>query len=108
MTGATFATSRRRQRRTMHRYPTLAFILVVTSALAGCTSLGSLSPEKDDTTFTPSQSNLASLTEVIEKHPEDPQAYNMRGSVFAETGRTEQALADFNKEISLAANYDQY
>ena len=43
----------------------------------------------------------------MEKHPDDPQAYNMRGSVFAENGRNEQALADFNKAISLDPNYAQ-
>ncbi len=76
-------------------------------ALAGCGSFGNSASEKDETVYTPSQSNLTSLTEVIEKHPDDPQAYNVRGSVFAESGHSEQALADFNKAINLDANYAQ-
>jgi len=45
-----------------------AWLLVASSAvLAGCGSLGnSSSSEKDNTLYTPSQSNLTSLTEVIE------------------------------------------
>ena len=31
----------------------------------------------------------------------------MRGSVLADTGQAEQALADFNKAISLDPNYAQ-
>ena len=56
-------------------------------ALAGCASLGNppASP-RDDALYATSQSNLVSLTEVIEKHPDDPQAYNMRGSVLGEAG----------------------
>ena len=55
-------------------------------ALAGCATLGGPPSAKDDALYATSQSNLASLTEVIEKHPDDPQAYNMRGSVLAQAG----------------------
>ncbi len=54
-----------------------------------------------------SSSNIASLTETIKNNPNDPQAYNMRGSVLAQAGKTEEALADFNKAISLDPNYGQ-
>src|SRR4029077_5378436 len=75
-------------------------------ALAGCASLGNppASP-RDDALYANSQSNLVSLPEVVEKHPDAPQAYNMRGSVLGGAGRQEQALADFNKAISLAPHY---
>jgi Flp pilus assembly protein TadD len=64
-------------------------------------NLGSLSPsaERDEPAQLASQSNIASLT--------DPQAYNMRGSVLAQAGRTDAALADFNKAVSLDPNYGQ-
>src|SRR5271170_2296335 len=79
-----------------------AALLAAALALAGCEGLGNLaSSETDDALAANTQPNLASLTEVIQKHPEDPQAYNMRGSVLAETGHTELALADFNKAIGL-------
>src|ERR1700682_2135660 len=75
-------------------------------ALAGCTTLGNPpAAENNDPAYATAQPNLASLSEVIEKHPNDPQAYNMRGAVFGEAGRSEQALTDFNKAISLDPNY---
>ena len=38
-----------------------------------------------------------SLSEVIEKHPNDPQAYNMRGSVFGQAGRNERGARRFQQ-----------
>src|SRR6516164_5455536 len=77
-------------------------------ALTGCTTLGNPpSSAGEDALYANSQSNLVSLTEVVDKHPDDPQAYNMRGSVLGGAGRQEQALADFSKAISLDPNYAQ-
>ena len=78
----------------------------------GCSiNLGSLTPSSSSATPEPakltSSTNIASLTETIKSHPNDPQAYNMRGSVLAQAGKTDEALADFNKAISLDANYGQ-
>ena len=54
-----------------------------------------------------SPANMASLTEVITRNPDDAQAYNMRGTVLGRAGRSSEALADFDKAISLDPNYAQ-
>ena len=85
-------------------------IALVAVTLCGCSiNLGSLSPssEREEPAQLTSSSSIASLTEAIKRNPNDPQAYNMRGSVLAQAGKTEEALADFNKAISLDANYGQ-
>ena len=86
------------------RLPPLAAILLV---LAGCATGGNPASDRDKPLYPGSQSNLSSLSEIIAAHPDDPQAYNMRGTVYGEAGHTEQALADFSKAISLDPNYTQ-
>ena len=76
-------------------------------ALTACSGLGTIAGPDNEAPIAPSQSNLASLSEAVQKHPDDPQAYNMRGSVLADAGNAEAALADFNKAISLDPNYAQ-
>src|SRR5271163_1702661 len=84
----------------------VAVVAMALQALAGCATLSGPSASDNDTAlYATSQSNLASLSEVIQKHPEDPQAYNMRGAVYGETGRNDEALADFSKAVSLDPNY---
>ena len=78
--------------------------------LAGCSSdafLSTTMPEAQEAAAATSEANLASLTSVVERNPNDPQAYNTRGSVYGQAGRYEQALADFDKAISLDAKYAQ-
>ena len=54
-----------------------------------------------------SPANIASLTEVVQRNPNDAQAYNVRGSVLGRAGRNQEALADFDRAIALDANYAQ-
>ena len=83
-------------------------MLAASLALSGCSTMleggGGLAPEA---TYAASPANIASLTEVIRDTPNDPQAYNMRGTVLAQAGRRQEALADFNKAIALDPKYAQ-
>lgn len=54
-----------------------------------------------------SQVNLQSLTDVINRNPSDPSAYNVRGIAYAESGRTRDAIADFDRAISLDPSFFQ-
>ena len=77
-------------------------------ALAGCATLGNPpAAENNDPAYTTAQPNLASLSEVIEKHPSDPQAYNMRGAVFGDAGRNDEAaglVREFNQMAERVAD----
>jgi hypothetical protein len=75
---------------------TSALITITAIALgaAGCSiNLSSLSPssepEKQETPQVTSSNNIGSLTEAIKNNPNDPQTYNMRGTVLAQAGKTE-------------------
>src|SRR5665213_2353764 len=86
----------------------LAGLALTTLALAGCqTVTGSPTTEAEDNLLAASPANIASLTGVVQSNPTDPQAYNMRGSVFGQAGRNDEALTDFNKAVSLDPNYAQ-
>jgi cytochrome c-type biogenesis protein CcmH/NrfG len=94
--------------RRLPRAPAAIGLTAITSAaiaLGGCSmTLGSLTnaPEpKEEPAQITSAANISSLSETIKNNPDNPQAYNMRGSVLAQAGKTEEALADFNKAISL-------
>src|SRR5262249_12313746 len=64
---------------------TVQFVLLSVTffAFAACTMPGAPGAASEDKPLYPGpQSNVASLSEVITAHPDDPQAYNMRGSVY--------------------------
>jgi hypothetical protein len=87
-------------------------LVAIALGTTGCSiNLSSLSPpsepEKQETPQVTSSNNIGSLTEAIKSNPNDPQAYNSRGSVLAQAGKTAEALADFNQAISLDSNFGQ-
>ncbi|MEA2934375.1 MAG: hypothetical protein QOD74_1021 [Variibacter sp.] len=82
--------------------------LAASLALAGCNTLANApTTPPDETQMVASPSNIASLTEVIQGNPNDPQAYNVRGTVLGRANRNQEAITDFNKAISLDPNYAQ-
>jgi len=84
------------------------FVALVGLALGGCSSIMNMPGSAvDESASAASPANLASLTDVLNKNPSDPQAYNMRGSVLGQSGRYQEALTDFEKAIALDPNYSQ-
>ena len=86
------AVERRHLRRPGEAHPRCALAAL---ALAGCSTRQIVSGERCAVYALAIQ--LASLSEVIEKHPDDPQAYNMRGSVLAEAGNAEAGARRFQQ-----------
>ena len=83
-------------------------VACIAVALCGCSiNLGALTPssDKEEPARLVSPSNTVALSEAIKADPNNPQAYNARGAVLAQAGKTEDALADFNKAISLDPTY---
>src|SRR5437588_7274780 len=96
--------------KTEHRLIRRALVLVAALALVGCSGASVLTnpvSEPNDPGNALSPANLASLTDVVERNPTDPQAYNIRGAVYGQAGQYEQALSDFNKAIGLDARFAQ-
>ena len=54
-----------------------------------------------------SEQNIASLTAVIARSPQDPEAYNVRGSAYGRAGQYREALQDFDRAIALNPNFYQ-
>ena len=84
-------------------------LVLVGLGLSACdtTSGGSMrriAVVEEDTQGT-SKVNIASLSEVIQRNPNDPGAYNTRGAAYARVGRYSDAISDFNKAVQIDPNY---
>src|SRR4051794_5641849 len=80
-------------------------VTALTLSLGACETLSPLSSPKvaergadDPQTAT---ANIASLSDVIERRPNDPIAFNQRGIAYAKNGRYQDAIADFGRAIKL-------
>jgi Flp pilus assembly protein TadD len=45
---------------------------------------------------------LADLNQAVRLEPDNVQAYKLRGSLLASSGRRDQAIADYRKALELA------
>ena len=52
-----------------------------------------------------SSENISSLSAVIQRNPQDPEGYNVRGSAYGRGGQYQAALKDFNQAIQLYPNF---
>ena len=43
--------------------------------------------------------NIDSLTQTVQKDPDNPEVYNTRGAAYARCGHYKEAVADFTKAI---------
>jgi tetratricopeptide (TPR) repeat protein len=48
--------------------------------------------------------NIESLSDVVQRNPNDATAFNTRGAAFARSGRYSDAIADFNKALQIDPN----
>ena len=90
-------------------------VLAVAAALAVAAcgeTFGGMAPgarvaetEADAAAQASSAGNLASLTQIIERNPQDPASYNTRGVVYAKLGRYSSAVADFSHAIELDPHF---
>ena len=54
-----------------------------------------------------SEANIASLSAVVDRNPNDAEAYNVRGTAYGRAGMLSQALRDFNRAIALNRRFHQ-
>ena len=78
--------------------------------LAGCETMGGVtagsSPvETEDRQV--ASTDIASLSAVVQKNPNDAEAWNMRGSAYARSSQYDLAVKDFNQALTLQPNFAQ-
>ena len=93
-------------RRGQYRAALIGPALILSLGLAGCETVGAVGsvgtgvaevvPQSKDTGV-----NIESLTDVINRNPNDSEAYNTRGAAYARIGNFTDAIADFTKAVQL-------
>src|SRR5215204_7191176 len=84
--------------------------VLVGMALAGCNTVASVDRTGgvavvEEETKEASGANISSPSEVIQRNPSDPAAYNTRGAAYARLARYSDAINDFNKAVQVDPNY---
>lgn len=83
-------------------------IVLLAGLLAACQGAGlqnaSLSGQNSQAG---SAANLDSLTAVVDRTPNDPNAYNIRGAALGKSGRYDDAIADFNRALQINPRFAQ-
>src|SRR5690606_34688988 len=75
---------------------------------AGCqTATGPLGEVAAIDSAQGSSENISSLTAVINRSPNDAEAYNVRGAAYGRGGRYQEALKDFDTAIRINPNFYQ-
>ncbi len=93
--------------------PTRNFRLAIAAALliglSACESLGPMSSpkvaERDPDNPQTASANISSLSDVIERRPNDPIAFNQRGIAYARNGDYQEAIADFSSAVKLNGKF---
>ena len=75
--------------------------------LAGCQTSGPTGEFNNIDKAQGSSENISSLSAVIQRNPQDPEGYNVRGSAYGRGGQYQAALKDFNQAIQLNPNFYQ-
>ena len=78
----------------------LALAVLAVLPLAGM-SVGSDRRDHDHRHSPRVEQNISSLSSVIERNPNSPEAYNVRGSAYGRAGKYSEALRDFDRRSSL-------
>jgi tetratricopeptide (TPR) repeat protein len=80
-------------------------------ALAGCDTVsgggrgaGIAELDTGEASAAKASVNIGSLSEVVNRNPNDPQAYNTRGAAYARIGRYSDAISDFAKAVQIDPN----
>src|SRR6185437_7339876 len=94
-------------RRIFWRGPATIAVVLSGLALAACQTGGPAGELTKIDTAQSSSENIASLSAVIARNPQDPEAYNVRGSAYGRGGKYREALQDFDAAIQLRPNFYQ-
>ena len=91
----------------IRRFAPLSLTLVALG-LSACSTVGSgpaqrIAVVEEDTQGT-STVNISSLSDVIQRNPNDPAAYNTRGAAYARVGNYSSAMSDIGKAVQLDPN----